>query len=220
MSSQWTPETIRALGPTTDVPTLGSILSVSRWKAYQISAANTASRSSRSWKSSATARQPTLVRGVGRPRPTTHRRPGTQPTTRPQSHPARLRLGPCHEPPPRPAPELHWGRVMEIFASCDPPQGQVDPLRPYGTPRRHPARRLPARLIATTALVILCITAITFVMVPRNHTIRITPADNPAATASQPRNVLKKPVPGTPRSRVPAPGRPVVSRGEPVRAEV
>jgi hypothetical protein len=36
MSSQWTPETIRALGPTTDLPTLGSILSVSRWKAYQM----------------------------------------------------------------------------------------------------------------------------------------------------------------------------------------
>ena len=60
------------------------------------------------------------------------------------------------------------------------------PTPPYGTSRRHPARRLPARLIATTALVILCVTAITFVMVPRNHTLRITPADNPAATASQP----------------------------------
>ena len=35
-------------------------------------------------------------------------------------------------------------------------------------------------------VVILCITAITFVMFPRNHTIRISPADNPAATASQP----------------------------------
>jgi hypothetical protein len=32
----------------------------------------------------------------------------------------------------------------------------------------------------------MCITAITFVMFPRNHTIRISPADNPAATASQP----------------------------------
>ena len=30
------------------------------------------------------------------------------------------------------------------------------------------------------------ITAITFVTFPRNHTIRISPADNPAATASQP----------------------------------
>jgi hypothetical protein len=36
MSSQWTPEAIRALGPTTDLPTLGSILGVSRWKAYQM----------------------------------------------------------------------------------------------------------------------------------------------------------------------------------------
>jgi hypothetical protein len=57
---------------------------------------------------------------------------------------------------------------------------------PFGTPRHHPARRLPARLIATTALVLLCVTAVTFVVFPRNHTIRIAPADNPAATASQP----------------------------------
>ena len=39
MSSQWTPEAIRALGPTTDLPTLGSILGVSRWKAYQMAQA-------------------------------------------------------------------------------------------------------------------------------------------------------------------------------------
>ena len=64
--------------------------------------------------------------------------------------------------------------------------GPESPTPPHGTPRRHPARRPPARLIATTALVILCITAITFVLFPRNHTIRIAPADNPAATASQP----------------------------------
>src|SRR5208337_4109186 len=64
--------------------------------------------------------------------------------------------------------------------------GPASPTPPYGTPRHQPARRLPARRIATTALVLLCITAITFVMFPRNHTIRISPADNPAATASQP----------------------------------
>ena len=64
--------------------------------------------------------------------------------------------------------------------------GPASPTPPYGTPRRHPARRLPARLIATTAVVLLCIAAITFVTFPRNHTIRISPADNPAATASQP----------------------------------
>jgi hypothetical protein len=34
--SQWTPETIRALGATTDLPTLGSIFGVSRWRAYQM----------------------------------------------------------------------------------------------------------------------------------------------------------------------------------------
>ncbi len=32
----WTSEAIRALGPTTDLPTLGSIVGCSRWKAYQM----------------------------------------------------------------------------------------------------------------------------------------------------------------------------------------
>jgi hypothetical protein len=36
MSSQWTPEAICALGATTDLPTLGSIFGVSRWRAYQM----------------------------------------------------------------------------------------------------------------------------------------------------------------------------------------
>ena len=44
---------------------------------------------------------------------------------------------------------------------------------------------------------LLCITAITFVMVSRNHTIRISPADNPAATASQP-------TPGVPGGSTPS----------------
>jgi hypothetical protein len=35
-SPQWTPAAIRSLGPTTDLLTLGSILGVSRWKAYQM----------------------------------------------------------------------------------------------------------------------------------------------------------------------------------------
>ena len=64
--------------------------------------------------------------------------------------------------------------------------GLASPAPPYGTPRHHPARRLRARLIATTAVVFLCITAIMFVTFPRNHTVRISPADNPAATAIQP----------------------------------
>ena len=36
MSSQWTYEAIRDLGATTDLPTLGSIFGVSRWRAYQM----------------------------------------------------------------------------------------------------------------------------------------------------------------------------------------
>jgi hypothetical protein len=40
-------------------------------------------------------------------------------------------------------------------------------------------------------VVLLCVTAIMFVTFPRNHTIRISPADNPAATASQPAPVVR-----------------------------
>jgi hypothetical protein len=36
MDSTWTAERIRALGSTTDVPTLASILQCSRWKAYEM----------------------------------------------------------------------------------------------------------------------------------------------------------------------------------------
>jgi hypothetical protein len=36
MSSQWTPEAIRALGATTDLPTLGSIFGLGRWRSYQM----------------------------------------------------------------------------------------------------------------------------------------------------------------------------------------
>jgi len=36
MEITWTPERIRALGPTTDLPTLASILRCSKWKAYQM----------------------------------------------------------------------------------------------------------------------------------------------------------------------------------------
>jgi hypothetical protein len=105
------------------------------------------------------------------------------------------------DPPPRGAggwdatrqfgPLPDWTDQGVFIAGDDDGQhdwdtGPASRTPPYGTPRHHPARRLPARLIATTALVILCITAITFVMFPRNHTIRISPADNPAATASQP----------------------------------
>jgi hypothetical protein len=88
-----------------------------------------------------------------------------------------------------PAPD--WTGEGVFIADSDDGQpkwdtGPASSTPPNGTPRHHPARRLPARLIATTALVILCITAITFVMFPRNHAIRISPADNPAATVSQP----------------------------------
>jgi hypothetical protein len=36
MMSAWTPEAIWTLGPTTDLPTLGSIFDCSRWKAYEM----------------------------------------------------------------------------------------------------------------------------------------------------------------------------------------
>jgi hypothetical protein len=36
MTPQWTPEAIRALGATTDLPTLGSIFGLGRWRSYQM----------------------------------------------------------------------------------------------------------------------------------------------------------------------------------------
>jgi hypothetical protein len=36
MTTQWTPEAIRALGATTDLPTLGSIFGLGRWRSYQM----------------------------------------------------------------------------------------------------------------------------------------------------------------------------------------
>jgi len=36
MTSQWTPEAIRALGATTDLPTLGTIFRLGRWRSYQM----------------------------------------------------------------------------------------------------------------------------------------------------------------------------------------
>ena len=36
MTSEWTPEAIRALGATTDVPTLGDIFGLGRWQSYQM----------------------------------------------------------------------------------------------------------------------------------------------------------------------------------------
>jgi hypothetical protein len=40
MMTRWTPETIRALGPTTDLPTLAAIVGCSRWKSYQMAQHN------------------------------------------------------------------------------------------------------------------------------------------------------------------------------------
>ena len=36
ITTQWTPEAIRALGATTDLPTLGSIFGLGRWRSYQM----------------------------------------------------------------------------------------------------------------------------------------------------------------------------------------
>ena len=93
-----------------------------------------------------------------------------------------------------------WGSVQESGQAPDwPDQGVFMPAdddgqpawdgppsstQPYGTPANRVIRHLPARLIATAATLILCVAAITFVMFPRSHTIRISPADNPAAAAS------------------------------------
>jgi len=130
--------------------------------------------------------------------------------------------GQCQEwhhadPPPRGAggrnarqesgPPSGWADEGVFIAGHDDGQherdtGPAPPAPPYGTPRHHPARRLPARLIATTALVILSITVIAFVTFSRNHTIRISPADNPSATASQPAPSVRSG--GTPAAAQPA----------------
>ena len=72
------------------------------------------------------------------------------------------------DPPPRGAggwdamrefgPPPDWTDEGVFIAGDDDGQhgwdtGPASPTPPYGTPRHHPARRLPARLIATTALV-------------------------------------------------------------------
>ena len=104
------------------------------------------------------------------------------------------------DPPPRGAggwdamqefgPPPDWTDEGVFIAGDDDRQpewdtGPVSPTPPRRIPRHHPTRRLPARLVAATAGVLLCITAIMFVMFSRDHTIRISPADNPTATASQ-----------------------------------
>jgi len=92
-----------------------------------------------------------------------------------------------------------WGSLQESGQAPDcPGQGVFMPAdddgqpawdgppsstQSYGTPANRVARHLPARLTATAAT-LMCVAAITLVMFPRNHTIRISPADNPAAAAS------------------------------------
>ena len=88
-------------------------------------------------------------------------------------------------------PPPDWTHEGVFIAGDDDGQherdtGPASPTPPYGTSRHRPPRRVPAPLIAIIVLAILCTTIITFVTFPRNHTIRISPADNPAATASQP----------------------------------
>jgi hypothetical protein len=56
---------------------------------------------------------------------------------------------------------------------------------PHGMPRHYGPRRLPAQLIIIVALLIV-VAAIAFAALARSHTIRIFPADNPAAAASPP----------------------------------
>jgi methionine-rich copper-binding protein CopC len=93
-----------------------------------------------------------------------------------------------------------WGSLEESGQAADWPDrgvfmpadddgqpawdGPPSSTQPFGTPANRVVRHLPARLIATAAALIACVAAITFVAYPRNHTIRISPADNPAAAAS------------------------------------
>ena len=119
MTIQWTPEAIRALGATTDLPTLGEIFGLSTWRSREMAktgewgqaasassrwAAGTASPSRPSWTSWAsrattelpqTAKTPETTPATARttPRPSRPRRTGT-PTAPPRARPPRKRPSP------------------------------------------------------------------------------------------------------------------------------
>ena len=60
------------------------------------------------------------------------------------------------------------------------------PTPPYGTPRHTSARRIRLRPLAIAALALISVCAIAVITLPHARATRLTPADDPGATASQP----------------------------------
>ena len=66
----------------------------------------------------------------------------------------------------------------------DDPWGTA-PTPPFGTPRHRSARRIRLRPLAMAALALISVCAIAVIALPHARAIRLTPADDPGATASQ-----------------------------------
>jgi hypothetical protein len=62
---------------------------------------------------------------------------------------------------------------------------ETAPTPPYGTPRHRSARRIRVAPLAMAALVLISICVIAVITLPHARAIRLTPADDPGATASQ-----------------------------------
>ena len=86
---------------------------------------------------------------------------------------------------PRQYGQPHAGDQGVFMPGPDDPW-ESTPTPPYGTPRRRSARRTRVGPIALAALLLGCVAVIAVIVLPGNRAIRLTPADDPGATASQP----------------------------------
>ena len=80
-------------------------------------------------------------------------------------------------------PEDIGGQGMFVPGHNDP--WRTAPTPPFGTPRRESARRIRHRPLAMAALILISICVIAVIALPHTRAIRLTPADNPGATATQ-----------------------------------
>ena len=62
---------------------------------------------------------------------------------------------------------------------------ETAPTPPFGTPRHRSARRIRHQPLAIAALALISVCAITVIALPHARATRLTPADDPGATASQ-----------------------------------
>jgi hypothetical protein len=101
----------------------------------------------------------------------------------------------------------HTGGQGVFVPGHDDPWGST-PTPPYGTPRHRSARRIRVGPIALAALLLAGVAAIAVIALPGNRAIRLTPADDPGATATQPTPSLQ---PGSPS---PATEPPALTRAQ------